>query len=233
MKKSLAGAALALVFLGAMLTGAPGVQAADADADSNVVTQAELARMLVRVMGLGRFVDPGASDYKYFEILSQNMVFPKDNWDADAPVEKGLLARLMVMALRMTDRVEDLDDYQACIMALKEANIPIDTVGMALANTKGWTRTSQLTNNTIGPQIDPIVRREPMSFNPSDEPTGGADADGGVAPLQAELILFPASRQEVAALIVALPLAAPTKKKPSKPVTPTNPLPPDYCPCAD
>ena len=227
MKKLITGVSLATLVLGASLMGAPRAMAAEGDAGGEIVTQAELARILVRVMGLARYLAPGAPDYDYFAVLGQNGVYPKENWEPGEPVELGLLARLMVMALRLTYLVEDIDDYNACMMALEEAGIPIKTVGVAMAQVRGINRFQHTTGNTIGAQVDPIVRRDPRTFNPGDEWTGGVDADGGlVVPLGETLYVIKDKIDEIIIPPVIIPPPS-RPRPPDRPVTPVNPIAPE------
>lgn len=226
MKKMIAGITCAALFLVTTIMLVPTNAAAQDGGGSQEITQAEFARLLVRVLGLGKYVAPGAGDFQYFEVLAQNGIYPKDNWEPDANLDKGVLARLMVQSLGLAGEVEDIDDYQACIAKLQEMNISVAASSGALAKIRAKDRFEETTPNTIGRQIDPILRHDMRAFNPEDEPTGGADQGGSVAPLGNNLSVIgaPVSVEEVAEVITKLPFKSRTAKKVQKPVTPLDVL---------
>ena len=215
MKKLMAGLLVTTLAVGAMFGGAPRAAAQDPAADQPV-TQAELAKLLVRALGIGHYIAAGAPDADYFKLLAQSGIYPAQEWDASAPVDTAFLARMLVMALRLTDEVEDIDDPQACINVLQEHNIPITSVGKALAQIRGRDRFAETSLNVMGPQVDPIVRREMIAFNTEDEPTGGVD--GNFDFHSARVV----TRAEVAEVITRLPFMAPTYRAKEKPVSPTD-----------
>ncbi|HCF96811.1 MAG: hypothetical protein ACOX52_04055 [Verrucomicrobiota bacterium] len=224
MKKMIAGITCAALFLVTSLVLIPTTAVAQDDGGSQEITQAEFARLLVRVMGLGKYVAPGAGQDQYYQVLAQNGIFPKDNWDSDANLDKGVLARLMVQALGLAGEVEDIDDYQACIAKLQELNISVAASTGALAKIRSRNRFAETTTNTIGAQVDPILRHDMRAFNPEDEPTGGADQGGAVAPLGGNLYVVgrPVTVKEVTEVITKLPFKSRTAKKVQRPVTPLD-----------
>lgn len=107
---------------------AQGRRKADADQaqTSQPVTHPQLAELLVKALGLIRFLPTAPSSQQMFTVLMQNGISPQDGWKLDAIVTKADLARVIVQALRAEDRVENPNDPQAWINVLKEMGISID-----------------------------------------------------------------------------------------------------------
>ncbi|MBU4461396.1 MAG: hypothetical protein KJ579_12570 [Verrucomicrobia bacterium] len=137
--------AIGLTMLCAAVFAAPTVVAA-ADAapagQDERMSQGELAQLLVRKLGLLRFLPPNPSDLECIMILSQNGVFPSPNlapteqnptpgWNADPSVQVTLadLAVVLVRAMRLEETVQgDKNDPQNWLNALQAVNVPTDTV---------------------------------------------------------------------------------------------------------
>ncbi|MDD8050145.1 MAG: hypothetical protein PHG55_02295, partial [Verrucomicrobiota bacterium] len=227
MKKMIAGITWAALFLVTSIVLSPTTAVAQDDGGGQEITQAEFARLLVRVMGLGKYIAPGAGQDQYYRVLAQNGVYPKDDvgWVSEAGLDQGVLARLMVQALGLAGEVEDIDDYQACIAKLQELNISVASSTGALAKVRSRNRFAETTTNTIGAQVDPILRHDMRAFNPEDEPTGGADQGGAVAPLGGNLYVVsgqPVTAEEVAGVISQLPFKSRTAWVLKRPVTPLD-----------
>jgi hypothetical protein len=107
---------------------AQGRKKADAEQSqaSQPVTQPQLAELLVKALGLVRFLPNAPSSQQMFDVLMQNGISPQDGWKLDAVVTKADLARVIVQALRMEDLVENPNDPQAWINVLKELGISTD-----------------------------------------------------------------------------------------------------------
>lgn len=138
--------AIGLTMLCAAVFAAPTVvAAADAAAPAGQeekMSQGELAQLLVRKLGLLRFLSPNPSDLECIMILSQNGIFPSPNltpteqnptpgWNADPSVQVTLadLAVVLVRAMRLEGTVQgDKNDPQNWLNALQAVNVPTDTV---------------------------------------------------------------------------------------------------------
>ena len=113
---------------------APQVWAADAAPTNQVtaqVTQAELARLLVEVLGLSRFLPANPTPAQCFVVLMANGIVPKDGWNAEMAVTRADLARVVVQAMKKTNEIKNPDKDQEWIDFLVGLGIPIDTVGLA------------------------------------------------------------------------------------------------------
>lgn len=137
--------AIGLMIMCAAVVAAPTVVVA-ADpapaAQDERMSQGELAQLLVRKLGLSRFLPPNPSDLECIIILSQNGIFPSPNltpteqnptpgWNADPSVQVTLadLAVVLVRAMRLEGTVQgDANDPQNWLNALQAVNVPTDTV---------------------------------------------------------------------------------------------------------
>lgn len=153
----------------AMLSGVP---EASAQEEAAPVTQAELASMMVKILGLQRFVPPTAFSTDHFLVLAQNGIIPLDGWKADEVVTVNTLAVVVVQALAMVADVEDPNDPASYVSLLQTQGVPLDTVGAALAQLKPLAL--PVAPTVIAANVDPAYKRE--VFNPVDELTFGADA---------------------------------------------------------
>ena len=100
--------------------------AADKAQASQPVTHPQLAELLVKALGLMRFLPTAPSTQQMFDVLMQNGICPEGGWLLDAVVTKADLARVIVQAMRKEDRVENPNDPQSWINALKELGISLD-----------------------------------------------------------------------------------------------------------
>lgn len=123
-----------LVFLlvGLMVVAAAGTAVGKEKADakkaqaSQPVTHPQLAQLLVKALGLLRFLPAAPSTQQMFDILMQNGISPEKGWLLDAVVTKADLSRVIVQALRKEDAVENPNDPQSWIDALKAMGISLD-----------------------------------------------------------------------------------------------------------
>lgn len=125
-----------------------GAAAPAGDQKPNLMTQGELAQLLVKKLGLYRFLSANPSDLECIMLLSQNGIFPSPNlvpteqnptpgWNLDPSKEVSLadLAVILVRALRLEDRVQgDVADPQNWLNVLKDVQVPTDTVGAGVAS---------------------------------------------------------------------------------------------------
>jgi len=167
------------------------------------VTQAELAHILVHLLGLARFLPPNASSQEIFAVLMQNQIAPPDGWDAEAVVTKGDLAVVVVKCLRAMGEILDFDpdDIKAAIAYLQQQGISIETIG-ASVDVVGPLG-NPVARNVFDPTTDPLERQR--RFGEPDEQESGADAE--FVPNRTAV-----ARQEVIQVITVIP-----QPKPSKP----------------
>lgn len=188
---------------------------AQAPAEAQQVTQAELAQQIVNVTGLARFLSSPATEQELFAVLLANGISPLNGWNTADPVTRQTLARVTVQAMGLADEVANPDDPEAWLAYLREIGVPIDTVGQALDN--------------IGPITDPIagyvfaagLTTDPLRklhvFGEPDEPQFGVD----VQSLNPGMTAQAAPPRPPA----PAPVPPPPSRRPSEPVIPP-PAPP-------
>ena len=99
---------------------------------SGPVTQDQLAELLVKALDLVRFLPAAPTTQQRFEVLMQNGISPEAGWLLDAVVTKADLARVLIQAMRKEDQVENPNDPQSWIDALKAAGISLDRLSEAI-----------------------------------------------------------------------------------------------------
>jgi len=99
--------------------------------DTAQVTQIELAKLIVELAHLGRFLPPNPSDADYFSVLMANGISPEKGWSADQAVSRYDLARVCVEALKQSSSVQHPENPQAWIDYLVDKGYRIDTIGLA------------------------------------------------------------------------------------------------------
>ena len=109
----------------AMAQGKKKADAGKAQA-SQPVTHPQLAELLVKALGLMRFLPTAPSTQQMFDVLMQNGISPQGGWLLDAVVTKADLSRVVVQALRKEDQVENPNDPQSWIDVLKAQGISLD-----------------------------------------------------------------------------------------------------------
>ncbi len=120
------------VMIGLMMTATVGMAQGKSKAEakqaqaSGPVTHPQLAELLVRALGLLRFLPAAPTSQQLFDILMQNGIVPEKGWDLSAVVSKGDLARILVQAMKAHDMVENPSDPQSWIDALKSLGISLD-----------------------------------------------------------------------------------------------------------
>lgn len=95
---------------------------------SEPVTQAQLAEVLVRALGLVSSLPNPASDQQRFTALMQNGISPADGWTSGATVTKKDLAMVLVQALGAEDDVENPEDPASWLAVLQEYGIDLDSL---------------------------------------------------------------------------------------------------------
>lgn len=93
------------------------------------VTQAQLAEVLVRALGLVSDLPNPASDQQRFAALMQNGISPADGWTAGATLTKKDLAQVLVQALGAEDEVENPEDPASWQAVLQAYGIDLDKLG--------------------------------------------------------------------------------------------------------
>ena len=123
---------LVLMLVGLMLaaTAATALEKEKGDAKkaqaSQPVTHPQLANLLVKALGLVRFLPNAPTAQQAFDVLMQNGISPAGGWLLDAVVTKADLSRVIIQALRQEDAVENPNDPQSWIDTLKALGISLD-----------------------------------------------------------------------------------------------------------
>jgi hypothetical protein len=116
--------------------------AAEGEGQSEMMSQGELAQLLVKKLGLLPYLPPNPSDLECVMVLSQNGIFPSPtltpteqnptpgwNLDPNTKVTLAELAVLLVRALGLESSVQgDKADAQNWLNVLQGVNVPTDTV---------------------------------------------------------------------------------------------------------
>lgn len=95
------------------------------------VSQLELAKLVVDLAGLRRFLPANPSPADYFALLMANGIAPAGGWVADQPVTRYDLARVVVLTLKQGAKVQNPDDPQSWIDYLVGTGVRVDTIGLA------------------------------------------------------------------------------------------------------
>ena len=138
---------------------------------SGQVTQCELARLLVNVLGLARFLPANPSCQQCFAILMDNGIAPADGWVTDKVVNKADLARVIVLAMKKQNEVANPNDPRSWIEYLRSIGVPIDTIGESMEFVEPLPE--PVAPNVVASSTDPLVRRR--TFDPLDETQYGTD----------------------------------------------------------
>ncbi len=127
MKKILVWLLVGLLMAGTAVAAQSKAKAGEDKAKaSQPVTHPQLAQLLVKALGLIRFLPAAPTTQQMFDLLMQNGISPEAGWLLDAVVTKADLSRVLIQALRKEDVVENPNDPQAWIDALRELGIPLD-----------------------------------------------------------------------------------------------------------
>ena len=144
MKKIFAFSMVGLMLAAAVATAAPAPKEKAAKAapakekavakaqPSGPVTHVQLAELLIKALGLVRYLPVAPSAQQTFDLLMQNGISPQAGWLLDAVVTKADLARVLVQALNLQDQVENPNDPQSWIDTLKAAGISLDRLSEAI-----------------------------------------------------------------------------------------------------
>lgn len=137
------------------------------------VTQCELAKLLVEVLSLSRFLSPAPSCEQCFSVLMDNAISPKDGWVADQVVLKKDLARVIVQAMKMQSEVEDPEKDSSWEDLLKSLGVSLDSVGESVDQVEPLAE--PVAPHVVAARTDPLLKRH--KFNPVDEQQYGVDME--------------------------------------------------------
>ena len=176
MKKIFAFSMVGLMLAAAVATAAPAPKEKAAKAapakekavakaqPSGPVTHVQLAELLIKALGLVRYLPVAPSAQQTFDLLMQNGISPQAGWLLDAVVTKADLARVLVQALNLQDQVENPNDPQSWIDTLKAAGISLDRLSEAIRSVE--TLPDGMSQDVRLQSTDPLVYDK--NFTPGD-----------------------------------------------------------------
>jgi len=141
--------------------------------EAGAVTQAQLAQLLVQVLGLSRFLPPNPSDQQCFTVLLENSIVPQNGWEPEKIVTKADLARVIVQALKKQGDIKNPDDPKEWMDYLKGLGIPLDAVGETVYYVDPLAE--PVAPHVVVAKVDPLTKRH--RFNPIDETQYGVDME--------------------------------------------------------
>lgn len=179
----------------------------EAAADQDLMTEGQLAEMLINVLGMATMVPPNAQPADIYAILLQNGITPKDGWNPTNNVTIGNLARIMVQCLGDADKIENPESDKSWVDYLKSIGVEFGTIEDAVAQID--TKNDVVALKAVEVSTDPL--RKAALIRPVDEQQLGADLQFFNRTLSKEdvLKLFPQPE----------PVPPPAPPKP-RPVTP-------------
>jgi len=146
--------------------------AAEAPASQDdLMTEAQLAEVLVNVLGLAPMLPPNPKAADMFAILLQNGISPKDGWNPDNNVTLGNLARIMVQSMGDADKIENPEDDASWVEYLKSVGVEFGTIEEAIDRTEPLADPVAL--EAIETSTDPL--RKESYIRPTDDQQLGAD----------------------------------------------------------
>jgi hypothetical protein len=104
-------------------------------------TQGDLAKALVKMLGLEGQVDADAADEDYGAFLASMGVAPPGGWHMRRFVDEELLAMILIQLLGLRKEVPDPGDPAQCIALLKERGLLLTNVRDLLGNSNLLTQT--------------------------------------------------------------------------------------------
>lgn len=137
------------------------------------VTHGELAQLLVKVLGLSRFLPVNPSDQQCFALLLDNNISPFGGWTVGKVVTKADLARVIVQALKKQAAIDNPEDPKEWIDYVKSLGIPMDSVGEAVSYLEPLPE--PVAPFIVSARVDPLIRRQRQ--NPVDETQYGVDME--------------------------------------------------------
>ncbi|MBN1269142.1 MAG: hypothetical protein JXB04_06100 [Kiritimatiellae bacterium] len=190
-------AVMALVFLFSVAWALPVAMAADGQSGSaDQVTQAELARILVNVLGLARFLPAAATPMDYFKLLLENKMSPADGWNAEKIVTRADLARVIVQAMQRQNEVENPDDPRSWVNFLRSIGVSTDTIGESTEQVEPMVEPVAANVFVVSTTTDPLKKRK---TGEPDETEFGTDVEfvASMRPLS-----YPVSLPEIEQAVV-------------------------------
>lgn len=131
---------------------------------SGPVTHAQLADLLVKALGLVRYLPAAPSAQQTFDVLMQNGISPEAGWLLDAVVTKADLARVLVQAMHKEDQVENPNDPQSWIDTLKAAGVSMDRLSETIQSV-------ETLPESMGQDM-PLQSTDPLVYNVRFTPGG-------------------------------------------------------------
>lgn len=98
-------------------------------------TQGELAKSIVKMLGLEGEMDPDATEDDYAAFLAAMGIGPPDGWNLDDFVDEELLALILVQLLGLGGQLENPNDPLQCLALLKERGLLLTSLRELLGNT--------------------------------------------------------------------------------------------------
>ncbi len=164
-----------IVCITAMASLAYGQEGGSREATGAQVTQGELANILVNVLGLSRFLSAAPTMQEVVSVLSYNSVQPEQGWEPSAVVTRAVLARVIVLAMREGDQVQNPDDPRSWIAYLASMGASIDTIGEAVDNLDPLPEPVAQNVFAVSATTDPLKKR--AKFSEPDENEFGTDVE--------------------------------------------------------
>ncbi|MDZ4197653.1 MAG: hypothetical protein U1E27_00030 [Kiritimatiellia bacterium] len=110
-------------------------QESEEQAPAQVMTQGQLAQLLVQKLSLYRHLPLNPSDLECAALLMQLGIYPSarvtgegTGWDLDAPVSTIDFIRVLVRSMDLEGQVQNPDDDNEWVEVLKRANVPTENV---------------------------------------------------------------------------------------------------------
>lgn len=162
MKKILVWLLVGLLMAGTAVAAQSKAKAGEDKAKaSQPVTHPQLAQLLVKALGLIRFLPAAPTSQQMFDLLMQNGISPEAGWLLDAVVTKADLSRVLIQALRKEDAVENPNDPQSWIDALRALGIPLDRLSETIQSVE--VLPEGMGQDMALQSADPLVRDIPLT----------------------------------------------------------------------
>lgn len=145
------------------------------DATTAGVTQAELAYILVDVLGLSRFLPAAPSVQEVVTMLLNNNISPFEGWNPERTVTRADLARVIVLAMEREGEVENPDNPASWIEYLASIGASIGTIGEAVDNLEPLPEAVAQNVFAVSATTDPLKTRS--KFGEPDEREYGTDVE--------------------------------------------------------
>lgn len=146
-------------------------QAQAAAGGEELMTEGQLAEMLINVLGMATLLPPNSQPVDQYAVLLQNGIAPKDGWNSTNLVTIGNLARIMVQCLDATDKIENPEDDASWVNYLKSIGVEFGTIEEAVAQIDQ--KDDIVALRAVEVSTDPL-RKAPL-INPVDNQQLGAD----------------------------------------------------------